>query len=290
MNIEIFYTYTYKKRKRENFEMDEDNNIFLKVLVAVTFIIMIAINALANILPLNGQNTGEISNYYANLFAPAGLTFSIWVLIYLLLALFTLYQFGLFQSNWKFLNENMLNRIRIIFIINALANAVWIFAWHYQLIPLSMALMIVILVTLIVIVDAIKKRKMTRREAFFVKLPFSIYFGWITVATIANMTTLLVSLGWHSKFGLSDAGWTIVILIVGMVIASTAIIVNKDIPYGLVPIWAYIGIVIKHLSATGYAGKYPAVITTAEACIVIFVISIIIVSIKKRRASRQVFR
>lgn len=271
------------------FKMD-NNRLLLKVLAAITFIVMVTVNALANILPINGHNTAEISDYYANLFTPAGLTFSIWGLIYLLLALFTLYQSGLFQSSWKFLNEDLLNKIRTLFMFNALANAAWIFTWHYQLIPLSMALMIVILITLIFIVDTLRKEKMTRRETFFVKLPFSIYFGWITVATIANLTALLVSLGWHGVFGLSDADWTRVILVVGMLVAAAVIIINKDIAYGLVPIWAYAGIVIKHTSATGYAGKYPSVIWTAEACIVIFIISLIYILMKKKQASLHVFR
>lgn len=270
--------------------MDKNNRLLLKVLAAITFIVMVTVNALANILPINGHSTAEISDYYANLFAPVGLTFSIWGLIYLLLALFTLYQSGLFQSSWKFLNEDLLNKIRTLFTFNALANSAWIFTWHYQLIPLSMALMIVILITLIFIVDTLRKEKMTRRETFFVKLPFSIYFGWITVATIANLTALLVSLGWHGVFGLSDADWTRVILVVGMLVAAAVIIINKDIAYGLVPIWAYTGIVIKHTSAAGYAGKYPSVIWTAEVCIVIFVISLIYVLMKKKQASRHVFR
>ncbi|UWG97091.1 tryptophan-rich sensory protein [Dehalobacter sp. DCM] len=270
--------------------MEESKHIFLKSFAAISFIIMVAVNALANMLPINGVTTGEVSDSYPNLFAPAGLTFSIWGLIYLLLALFTLYQVGLFQSSWKFINEGLLHKIRVIFTINALANATWILTWHYKVIMLSMALMIVILITLILIVDALKKEKMTRREAFFLRLPFSIYFGWITVATIANMTTLLVSLGWQGGFGLSASGWTIVILLAGMVIASATMIVNKDIAYGLVPIWAYIGIVMKHLSATGFAGKYPAIITTAEISIVVFVISLIIVIVQKRRDTRQVFR
>ncbi|MFZ2537391.1 MAG: tryptophan-rich sensory protein [Oscillospiraceae bacterium] len=246
-------------------------NRFLKALTTATFLLMVIVNVLANILPINGVNTGEVSNSYPNLFAPAGLTFSIWGLIYLLLAGYTFYQLGFFQKGKSVLKKDVFEKVGLYFSISSIANAAWIFAWHYHFIPLSMMLMIIILVCLIMIVQVINKEALSLREKIFIRLPFSIYFGWITVATIANATTLLVSLGWNG-FGIPEALWTVVMIVVGLGIGVATIFKNRDIAYGLVIIWAYIGILIKHTSASGFAGQYPSVITTVIICIVLLLI------------------
>lgn len=243
-------------------------NTFIKVLTTVSFLVMISVNALANILPINGVKTGEVSDSYRNLFAPAGITFAIWGLIYLLLAGYTLYQLGFFQSNTSAFKGNLLNKVGIYFSLSSIANALWIFAWHYFHIALSVLLMIIILVCLILINQETTKTQLSLREKIFVRLPFSVYFGWITVATIANITTLLVSLGWDG-FGISEAIWAIVIIIVGFVIAVATMLKNHDFFYGLVIIWAYAGILLKHMSEKGFNGQYPAIITTVIICLIV---------------------
>lgn len=257
-------------------------NTTIKFLVAITYVVMVAVNALANIIPINGQTTGEISDKYSNLFAPAGITFSIWGLIYLLLLGYTLYQFGFFQKRNQ-INSDLLNRIGIYFSISSIANSLWIFAWHYEKMSLAMSLMIIILFCLIQINQLIIAATLSTRDKIFVQLPFSVYFGWITIATIANVTTLLVSIGWDG-FGLSDVTWTIIILLVGTVIGMKTTIRNQDIAYGFVILWAYIGILIKHLSETGFDGQYPLIITTCVICLVIISITLInvIKSVTKR--------
>lgn len=256
----------------------------VKFFAAATFLLMIVVNILANAIPINGQTTGEVSNSYPNLFAPAGITFAIWGLIYLLLAAFTLYLLGFFQDDSDFVKTDLLNKIGIVFSISSVANAAWIFSWHYHRIPLSMVLMLVILDCLIFINYLIKNEKLTTREKFFIGLPFSVYFGWITVATIANATTLLVSIGWDG-FGISEPTWAVIIIIVGMLIGAVTIIKNKDIAYGLVMLWAYAGIYIKHVSESGFNGQYPAVIYTVIACMICFVIAEIYVLYKKKMIS-----
>lgn len=240
---------------------------FIKVLTTVSFLIMISVNALANILPINGVNTGQVSDYYESLFTPAGFTFGIWGLIYLLLAGYTLFQLGLFQTP-KNASGELLNKVGLYFSISSVANTAWIISWHYHLIALTMLLMIIILGCLIEIVQEINKEELLFWEKIFIRLPFSVYFGWITVATIANATVLLVSLGWNG-FGIPEPAWTVIIIAVGLVISMTTILRNRDIAYGLVIIWAYIGILIKHTSASGYASQYIGVITTVIVSIVL---------------------
>ena len=239
-----------------------------KTVVLLTFIIMIAVNIAANTIPINGVTTGEVSSLYPNLFAPAAYTFAIWGLIYLLLAMYTLYQF----INKDIKNNELLNKVGILFSISSVANALWVLAWHNLMIPLSMILMIVILVCLILISAAINYSNLSTLERVFIRLPFSVYFGWITVATIANATTLLVSLGWES-FGIAATIWTIIVLLVGMIIGTSVINKYTDFAYGLTLIWAYNGILVKHLSENGFNGQYPLIIATVIVCIIIFIVT-----------------
>lgn len=249
----------------------------IKFFVVITFIAMVVVNVLANSLPINGVDTGVISDSYPNLFAPAGITFAIWGLIYLLLALFTFYQLGIINKNDEISTE-LLNKVGILFSISSIANTIWIFTWHYQVIWLSIVFMLVILISLIKIVNAIKEERLSSKEKFFVKLPFSIYFGWITVATIANATTLLVSLNFKG-FGISETIWTVLIIIIGAIIGIITLLRNRDYFYGLVIIWAYFGIIIKH--TTVFNSMYPAVIIAAIISIV-FLITADIYAITKK--------
>lgn len=272
-----------KKMKVEDSTMQKDNNgILLKILTVLTFLAMLTVNALANTLPLNGIGTGAVSDSYPNLFAPTGLTFAIWGLIYLLLTAYTLYQLGLFHDKKAPTDPGLLSKIGIAFSISSLANTAWIFSWHYRIIPLSMVLMIVILGCLIYIAQLIKKGALSGRETGFIKIPFGVYFGWITVATIANATALLVDLGWN-RFGLSETLWTVCILVVGMLIGALTTIRNRDIAYGLVLVWAYAGILIKHTAAAGFAGEYGQVVVTVTGCMVILAAVLLFVTIQKIR-------
>jgi len=244
-------------------------NIFIKILAGLAYIAMVFVNFLANSLPINNRSTGAISNAYPNLFAPAGLTFSIWGLIYLMLAGYVLYQFISFGKDSIKKKEGLLNKINILFIATSIANISWIFAWHYDFIGLSVIIMAVLLILLIKIADIIRDGQLKSYEQLFISIPFSIYFGWITVAAIANITVFLVSLGWNG-FGIADFIWTSIILLIGALIGILRMRKDKNIAYGLVLIWAYLGILLKHVSVGGFAGKYPNVIITVIVCLALF--------------------
>ena len=250
---------------------DKDSGI-MKIAVTVAFLVMVLVNGLANALPINGITTGQVSDAYPDLFAPAGITFSIWGLIYILLAAFVLYQWGLFQSDKGAAREDLFQTIGIYFIISSVANTFWIFAWHYEVIWLSLVFMIVILLCLIQIANQLRLETFSLKEKFFIRLPFSIYFGWITVATIANVTTFLVSLGLQG-FGTAQQFWMILVLFVGIAIGIARMRYDHDLAYGLVFIWAYAGILIKHISPAAFGGQFPAVITAVIICLVILAVA-----------------
>jgi len=252
-------------------------NTRIKIAVILTYIAMITVNSLANILPINNISTGDASDYYSNLFAPAAITFSIWGVIYTLLAAFTIYQF--FKID---INAQKLNKIGVIFSVSSVANLLWIFAWHYLLIELTLPLMLIMLISLMLIAKELRDLELSNKDKVLVKAPFSVYYGWITVATIANITALLVGINWNG-FGLSNSIWTFIIVIVGAIIGSITTIYNKDYFYGLVLIWAYIGILIKHTSSAYFAGSYSQVVTAIIFSLILLIISNIYVIIKRAR-------
>lgn len=256
---------------------------FIRICAALAYIIMVFVNFLANRLPINNRSTGAISDAYPNLFAPAGLTFSIWGLIYLLLAGYLLYQFISESSKKK---EALFKKINIFFIATSIANISWIFAWHYDFIGLSVLIMAILLILLIKIADILRVEKMTSLEKLFISTPFSVYFGWITVAAIANITVFLVSIRWNG-FGIADFVWTSIILLVGTLIGILRMLKDKNIIYGLVLIWAYLGILLKHVSASGFNGKYPSVIATVIFCLVIFGCFIVLLIYRKHSTAHH---
>lgn len=241
-------------------------NIFTKVLAGVTYIGMIIVNYLANGLPLNNRSTGDISDAYPNIFAPAGPAFSIWGLIYLLLGIYIVYQF--LNKDEKI--DILIAKINPFFIATSIANISWIFAWHYDYIGLSVLIMLTLLVLLIKIADIIRVEQFTKIGKFIIRAPFSIYFGWITVAFIANITVFLVSIRWDG-FGIADFIWMSIILLVGATIGIIRMQKDKNIPYGMVLVWAYSWILFKHISPSGFDGEYPIVINTVIVCLALFV-------------------
>jgi hypothetical protein len=245
----------------------------VKALVVITYLAMVVTNYLANALPLNGRNTGDVSEAYPSLFTPAGITFSIWGVIYLLLAAHVLYQLGLFRDQPESAEQTaLLNRVGVLFSVSSVANTAWVFAWHYDLIPLSAVLIATILVCLALIVSTLRKANLAGRQRWLIGVPFSVYFGWTTVAVVANITVLLVSLRWDG-FGLSDSTWAAAMVLVAMGIGTFTMIRNRDIAYGLVLIWAYAGILLRQTSADDLDGRYPQIIAAVIASLVIFVMA-----------------
>ncbi len=241
----------------------------IKIISTVMYLGMIIVNFLANTLPFNNRTTGQISGLYPNLFTPAPITFSIWGLIYLALAVYLLYQWGIFKKNKN--NNKLFENINTYFIIGSLANISWIFCWHHDFIGLSVIAIVVLLLSLIKVVNILKKEKFSLSEKFLISFPFSIYFAWIVIATIANITVFLVSINWNG-FGLVDEYWTIIMLLVGTIIGLIKTIKDKNLFYNLVFAWAYYGIWLKYMSNNDYINNYPSLIIATILCIAIFLI------------------
>lgn len=222
--------------------------LILKSLTGVFFFVMLLMNYLANALPLNQRNTGEISDMYPAYFTPSGFTFSIWGVIYILLSVVLIKI--LITPNSVFFNAYP-EKLMYLFILSSILNALWLVAWHYDYMIISSVVMILLFGVLIWM-------------AFFIpnldgltKAAFSIYAGWISIALIANITITLIKLN-IPLFQNNEVIWYIIIMVVGVVIGITTLVITKNFPYYLVFIWAYFGIFMKHFNQSGYhlSGNY----------------------------------
>ncbi|SDB82643.1 TspO and MBR related proteins [Pelagirhabdus alkalitolerans] len=201
-----------------------------------TLLAVIVVNALANILPINGLQTGEISDLQNVLFTPAGYVFSIWSLIYILLIVWVLRQWPEHRRDL-----GIYVHTHTLFWLSNILNIAWILLWHYQLFLGSVIVMIALLLTLITLYKIIQKRALSKLDLW----PFSVYLGWISVATIANIAYYLTYIGWGG-FGISDVVWTILLLIVALLLATWFRYTQNDLVYPLVFIWAIIGIAVRN--------------------------------------------
>jgi hypothetical protein len=240
-------------------------DIIRQVVNVLATLLVIVLNALASALPLNGQTTGEISNRFDVYFVPAGYVFSIWGLIYLALIAFAVYQALPAQRD-----NPRLRSVGYLYALSCVANIAWLFLWHYEFFELTLVAMVALLLLLIAIYLrlGIGRSPVSNAEKWLVRVPFSIYLGWITVATIANVTSLLDYLNWGG-WGISPEAWAVVMLVAGAVIASAVSITRGDIAYVLVIVWAFVGIAVKHSDT-------PIVAVTAIVMAVLVALTLLI--------------
>ncbi|MFX1430360.1 MAG: hypothetical protein ACFFCY_09375 [Promethearchaeota archaeon] len=249
---------------------------YLQIFNLIGFIATVIINFLAVLLPIGGNTTQELSDAIPNLFVPAGITFSIWTFIYIFLGLFSIYQLRDIFKKDK-IEMKFLDNIGYFFIIGSVANIIWIIVWHYQLVPLSLVFMIILLVSLLLIYIKldIGRSEVSKMEKVAVHIPFSIYLGWITVATIANVTAVLVVLG-VPGFGPLAEIWTILVIAVAVLITFAMLLIRKDYAYSLVIIWALLGIFIKQTASN------LIVAITALISAILIIVGIIYIIIRQK--------
>ena len=248
--------------------MATNNLIVVKLSNIIAFVATVIINGLAGSTTLiGGVNTAEISDANPTLITPAGYVFSIWGIIYILLAIFVIYQALPSQKEKEYTKK-----IGWLFVLSSTANIVWIFLWQYQILSASVILIFLLLATLIAIYLRLNIGKSTAslREKLAVHAPFSVYLGWITIASIANVAVFLVSEKWDG-FGISPETWATLIIIVALAITLLVLATRRDIAYGLVIAWALTGI------AVNQSGNQNVVtLTEASAIIVLLALAAVV--------------
>lgn len=251
------------------------NDIFRQVINIVAVILTLVVNGLANALPLNGRTTGSISDEFQVLFVPAGYVFSIWGLIYI-----GLIAFGIYQALPSQRANPRLRRIGYLFALSCLANSAWIFLWHYGYFLLTLVVMVLLLASLIAmyLILGIGRTEVSTVEKWLVNIPFSIYLGWITVATIANATDVLDYVRWNG-WGLAPEAWFVIVMVVAVAITAAVALTRGDIAFLLVIIWAFVGIAVKQ------AGNPTAAMTTwlMTAIVVLMLLAIVWVRTSRGR-------
>lgn len=262
--------------------MSSFNTRALQALNLIIIFATIAVNALANILPINGVGTGDVANSpgYFNYFTPATYVFSIWAVIYILLVIF-----GVFQIRSSEREKDYLKQIGFLVVFNGLLNMLWIFVFHFSVAPgdvnspiptifaLSMVPMTLILVTLLLayVRLGVGVKSVPTSEKFAVHLPFSVYAGWISVAIIANTAStinafLVIPVEWQYI-------WTALVLVVALLITMLMLVLRRDFAFGLVVIWASYGIYVKHSAITLIA--LPALAVAIIVAVVILLLPFI---------------
>lgn len=224
-------------------------DITRQIFVILSVLATLVVNTLANALPLNGQNTGEISDRFNVYFVPAGYVFSIWGLIYI-----GLIAYAIFQALPSQRENPRLQATGWWIALGGLANSAWIFLWHYNQFLLTLAAMLVLLATLIVtyLRLGIRRMSVSPAEKWAVHLPFSIYLGWITVATVANITDVLDFVKWD-RFGIAPEIWMGIVLAAVLLIAVLMNFTRRDAAFSAVLLWALAGISVKQAAVPAVA-------------------------------------
>jgi translocator protein len=233
------------------------------VLNGMGLLVVLVVNTLANVLPIGGQTTGEVSDNFPSTFTPAGYVFSIWGFIYLLLLGFVVWQALPRQRS-----SAVVHSLSKPFLLTCLANSSWIFAWHYDQVLLSFVLMIVLLVTLIHIYQLIGGAPQTDLSYWFIRLPFCVYTGWITVATLANFSALQLHFGWQDM-PVGEAQQTVIKIAVAGTVAVLMLYFKRDVAFVLVVIWASMGIAVANEAFPLVQGAAAAVALVTFLLIVI---------------------
>ena len=247
-----------------------------QIITILATLLTITVNGLANALPLNGQSTGEISDRFSIYFVPAGYVFSIWGLIYIGLIAFAIYQALPNQRE----NE-IIKKISPAYWIGNLANSAWIFLWHFEFFPLTLIAMLILLASLLYIYVQLggPSSGLENGQKWFLNTPFSIYLGWISVATIANFSQVLFFLGWGG-WGISPAIWAVILLAIATLLGLLMLWRETDRPYALVLVWAIIGI------ASSQADT-PIVSSASWFSVGGLILGLLIISLSQQRLKRE---
>jgi hypothetical protein len=237
----------------------------------------LTVNILAAALPLNGQNTGAISDRFHVYFVPAGYIFAIWGIIYIGWIAFAIYQFRPAQKE-----SPRLRGLGYLFALSGIFNAAWLFCWHYNLFGLSVLVMLILLGLLIAsyLKLNIGRTSVGSVEKWSVDVPFSVYLGWITVATVANITDFLYFINW-TGFGIAPQAWAVIMLVIASGLGLAMTLARKDSGYVFVLVWSFFGIAAKQAAT-------PLVANSAWAATILMLVLAVYSIVQRRQAENTV--
>jgi translocator protein len=238
----------------------------------IFFVLTVIVNGIAGSTTfIGGQNTAAVSDKYPTLITPAGYVFAIWGIIYALLGIFVVY-----QALPKQRGSGFIEKIGWLFVLSSILNMAWIVVWQFEYLPVSVMLIVAYLASLIAIYLRLNigKGKTSIKEKLAVHVPFSVYLGWLSIATIANISLTLVASGWDG-FGIAAETWAVLIVAVALVLTMLMLGIRKDIAYALVVIWALVGISVNQTNANVVLATQVGAVIAAIATIAIAVLLVI---------------
>lgn len=232
---------------------------YFKQITFLFVLLTIAVNAAAEALPFNNISTAAISDKYLTLFTPAGYVFAIWGVIYIGWLAYAIYPFLNSKQDYKWMLPAF-----PYFIISSLANMAWLVLWHYEQLGVSVVVMLILLVSLI---QMYRKLEIgiypaSLKTKLMVHVPISVYLGWISVATIANIAAFLVQIEW-TGLGIPAATWTVIMLAIATLLGVVMVVLRKDIAFVGVLFWAFIGINVAR------NGSEPAISSAIFVCLLL---------------------
>lgn len=254
----------------------------LAVFNVIFFLIHVSLSYMTQFKLLNSNDVGEISDRYESLFTPAGITFAIWGVIYTLLGVLCLYHIIIaFKHDKGHPANEDLSRIGGLFIFNNIVTASWLICWTNNQILLSFLLILLQLASLIIIHIRLNIIDRNRESGSFIctQWPLSIYLGWISIATIANASILLVANNWEGA-GFTPVRWTVIMIAVAVALALFMVFIRKNVSFGLVVIWALYGIILKRSDSSSelyqllIMSAWAGIIVIGVACIIQFVLNL----------------
>lgn len=242
----------------------------------------ITVNALANIIPFNGQNTGQVSDRFKVYFVPSGYVFAIWGVIYIAWLVFCIYQ--LLPANQR---KPRFAALGYWFALSGVFNSLWLVCWHYNQFTLSLVVMLALLGTLIVAYRRLNVGRLRHGAAewWCVDMPFGLYLGWISVATIANVSDVLWINGWGG-WGIAPQLWTAIMLGVATVLGAAAAWRRRDPIFPLVLVWAFVGIADRQSGSAALPEPELVISAAWTAASVAFLLAISAVMLRVGRAQK----
>ncbi len=234
-------------------------------IVTIAYMTMVVFSVATNIIPLNGHTTGEISNSYTVLFSPAGYVYIIQVFVYLILA----YWIYLLWKN-RHSEHHMTSIQAAYFVASSVFNILWIYLWHYEYFTWSIAIIILMLLSLIGLYFTYP----ASHRSWDGRSPISIYLAWESIVAFMNIAFLFTHNHW-SFLGLSDPLWAVITLTFGTAIALHIRFHYDDILFSIVYIWVFIGIAFKN--------GFEELLVTAAALFLSGVLVVGIIFIKKQK-------
>ncbi|MFW9844353.1 MAG: hypothetical protein ACFFEV_07245 [Candidatus Thorarchaeota archaeon] len=222
--------------------MSKKPNI-LQIVNILAIVITIIVNAIVEAIPLNGVTSKDVSDYFPSLFTPPGYVFSIWSVIYTLLIIFMIYQALPSQRDASYLKPTA-----VFFVIGGIINDSWLILFHYAyaqpalyaITPILIGLFLVLMLYTYVRLE-IGVANVPTKTKLAVHLPISVYAGWVSLAFIANIASVLNVIIPGIPQAIQEI-WTALVIIVALAITLLMLVLRRDAAFGLVVIWATIGI------------------------------------------------